>query len=112
VLEHTLQGTLQQVAPRHRADVVGLDFLHGVDEQTIELQHFILRLGALGRLPAEETDRSNHRQGKVIPSRHRRIPSTYARTRIPSGSNRQDPTDPAGRPMRNRGASVSTYVKV
>ena len=74
VLEHPLQGTLEQLATRDRADVIGLDLLHGVDEQPVELEHLVLGLGALRRLPAEQAERQQHGHGKDVPSWNRHVP--------------------------------------
>ena len=64
VLQHAFQGTFEQLAARDRPDVIDLDLLDRVDEQAVQLEHFVLRLGTLRRLPAEQADRTDHRQGK------------------------------------------------
>ena len=64
VLQHPLQGTLEQLAARYRADIIGLDLLDGVDEQAVELEHLIPGLGIQGGLPAQQTDGTDHRQGE------------------------------------------------
>ena len=74
VLEHSLQRALEQLPPRHGANVVGLDLLDGVDEEPVELEHLVLGLGSLRRLPAEQADRSDQRRGKHVPSWHRHVP--------------------------------------
>ena len=65
VLEHPLEGALEQLAARDRPDVVGLDLLDGVDEEAVELEHLVLRLGPLRGLPAEQADRPDHGQSQT-----------------------------------------------
>ena len=64
VLEHALEGIFKQLAPRDRPDIIQLDLLDRIDEQAVKLEHFVLRLGPLRRLPAAHADRGDQSRSR------------------------------------------------
>ena len=106
-LEHALEGTLEQLLARDRADVIRLDLLDRIDKQAVELEHLVLWLGALRRLPAEQAERQQHGHGKDVPSWNRHVPLL-----VPEVTQNVVTTGDPAQPFTFPRLAIVTYTKV
>ena len=107
-LEHSLQGVLEQLPARDRTDIICFDLFHGIDEEPVQLEHLVLGLGPLRRLPAEQAERHEHGHGKDVPSWNRHVPLLVPEVT----QNSVTTTRGSAQPFTFRGLAIVAYTKV
>ena len=107
-LEHSLQGILEQFPARDRTDIIRFDLFHGIDKQPVQLEHLVLGLGPLRRLPAEQAECHDHGHGKDVPSWNRHVPLLVPEVTQNSVTTTRGPAQP----FTFRGLAIVAYTKV